>query len=175
MSKSSLSISFIDTIEHPENKLEVTLCANSLAKQLIGAAEKIQADPSSIYDYITITGPCSKPDNSPKAVATTILPTPEPTTLTIPPGIVRHDDPIDSEASMLDKALSKLLKRTEKSKAILKVFVTNSGADVSVDTLASESGYNKNDLSSWLVQVGTKIKATTKVSRGVYKFNPDKL
>ena len=170
-----LSISFNDTVD-TDGRLEVTLCANSLARQLLLAAEKVKSDPSAIYDYLTITGPCPKPDNSPKAT-TELIPKPEPET-TLPAiykGTVRQDDPIDSEASMLDKALSKLMKRTEKSKAILKVFVANSGADVSADTLSADSGYNKNDLSSWLAQVGIKIKAITKVSRGVYKFNPDNL
>ena len=74
---------------------------------------------------------------------------------------------------VLDKIFENL-KRTQKSVTILTA-MAKAGKELTMDDLIKITGLEKNDVSSWLNQTGKSIKAVTKVKRGVYKLDPDKV
>ena len=154
MANSILYITFKDTVSNNQ----VDLAAKSIAQQLISAAELIKEDPSKIYLYLRQDAPVftSKPKKEEKVQEAEELPV-----------ISTSDDALDT--------IFRTLKRTSKSEKILKYLIDNAGTDMTIEQLMVGASINKNDLSSWLAQTGKKIPAITNPSRGVYKFNPDKL
>ena len=170
MTTQTLSILFEDSISDSTNPAVVAASAENLARQILSAAEKIKADGKAVNHYIRITTPCPSfaPTEAMKPTETvTIAPTVEAPKI---PKVLTVDETIP----LLEKVFADL-KRTEKSVKIVSVFAANSGIDLSIDRLVRDTGLNKNDLSSWLAQTGKRIKAITNPSRGVYKFDPDKL
>ena len=161
MAASTISIQFRDSVDFA-NKAAVQATISNLVKQLASAAEKIAKDPSTVYSFIRVTS--DWPDDSTPEVVSAPVKKEEPK---VPV------EPLTPEG-MYERVFEKL-KRTEKSKSMLRVFITNSGNDLDLERLVNESGLGRADVNSWLAQTGKRIPAITNPARGVYKFDPDKL
>jgi hypothetical protein len=165
MSESILSITFKDTVDL-SNPVSFNHAIAEIIEQLNSAAKLIAKDNSAVYDYLRVEGPYAKSNVAPKI--TIIKPEAATNTVEI------NNNHVTDEDEMLSNLFSNL-KRTQKSESILKYFVQNSGADLTIEQISEGASLSKSDLASWLAQTATKIPAITKPARGIYKFNPDKL
>ena len=79
----------------------------------------------------------------------------------------------DAAQELTDKIFEKL-SRTKKSVTIISAFA-KAGKEMTLEELMKVTKLNKNDVSSWLNQTGKTVKAIVKLSRGLYKFDPDQV
>lgn len=170
MAESLLYITFKDTVSDT-SPASINLAMNNLRDQLIAAAERLKIDPSAIYSYLRKDSAVKQPaipkleadlTDVNEKISEALESYSQPNTLLI------------TEEDIL-KHIFKDLKRTKKSESIIKYLVQNSGTELTVDQLTVGVGLTKNDLSSWMAITGARIPAIVRPSRGVYKFNPDKL
>ena len=163
MSKSSISITFQDTLSVEPTAVEIDNVIASLSQQLIAAADKVRANPKAIHAYLAVTQPWV-----PETVKTDDAPV---KSKTKPIVELETANPAD----LLVLRVFENLKHTEKSERIIRAFANNSGNDMSIAQLVNDTGLTKNDVSAWLNQTGKKVKSVTNPSRGIYNFDPDKL
>jgi hypothetical protein len=161
MAESLLYITFKDTVS-TNDAAGQKIAIDNIVAQLVAAAERIQADPKSVFSYL-------RQDQ----VATPVKPK-EVVSEPVTTAIYVTARPVLTEEDMMN-IVFKEIKRTHKSESIVRYLVQNSGTELTIEQLTAGASINRNDLSSWLAQTGSRIAAITKPSRGVYKFNPDKL
>ena len=169
MAESSLYITFKDTVTN-NDAASKRIAIDNIVAQLVAAAERIQANPESVYSYLRQDSTVKlEPVNdaplfkNPTELAKELFHAP-----------ISTITPMLSEEDML-VIIFKELKRTAKSERIMKYLVQNSGTEITVDQLTAGASVTKNDLSSWMATTGTRIPTIVRPSRGVYKFDPNKL
>jgi len=168
MAESILYITFKDTTS--SNQASYNIVVNNLRGQLLAAAERVKDDSDAIYAYLRQDSVAKKFEQIQNESAALMLGE----CLLAPPQPVAGPKVLFSEEEILNH-IFKDLKRTRKSESIIRYLVQNSGAELTTDQLTAGAGLTKNDLSSWMAMTGQRIPAITRPSRGVYKFNPDKL
>jgi hypothetical protein len=160
MSQSSLYITFRDTCSD-RNPAGQQIALDNIVAQLLAAADRIRADKAAIYDYIRLDSSLTaKPEMAKPEMAKPEMAKPVPA-----------DDVVQT---MLTTIFSKL-KRTQKSEAIVKYFIENSGSELSVEKICNGTGLSMRAVTNWICQTSNKVTAVTNPARGIYKFNPDKL
>ena len=165
--ESLLYITFKDTVAKRFDNGSYKIAIDNIVAQLIAAAESIKADPHRVYSYLRKD---TSIDVEP-ALASLVAES-EPLIAESEPLI--NMSPADNNEDLLNTIFENL-KRTGKSEKILSYLVQNSGTELTVDQLAAGASLAKNEVSSWLAQTGLKVPAIVRVSRGTYKFNPDRL
>lgn len=158
--ESLLYITFKDTVAKRFDNGSYKIAIDNIVAQLIAAAESIKADPHRVYSYL-------RKDTS-------IDVEPALASLVAESEPLINMSPADNNEDLLNTIFENL-KRTGKSEKILSYLVQNSGTELTVDQLAAGASLAKNEVSSWLAQTGLKVPAIVRVSRGTYKFNPDRL
>ena len=75
----------------------------------------------------------------------------------------------------IEEAVFDKIKRTGKSINIINFFITNKDKDLEVPEILKGTKLSSSDFGSWVQGTGSSIKAVTKVSRGVYRFDSSKV
>ena len=156
----TLYIKFEDTVHDGSNNQKEAI--DHIVLQLIAAAKAIEANRNAVYDYL----------RSDKSVPITTA-----ISLFNNPALLEKavSADIDNEIEGMLTSVFTKLKRTKKSERIVRHFINNSGHDISINELMEGCSMSKNDMASWLATTGKNIPAIVNPTRGVYKFNPDKL
>jgi hypothetical protein len=165
MADSIIYVSFKDTASD-KNIDSQKLAVDSLSKQILAAAERIQQNKDAIYDYIRQDTVMLPPGEASQAIPTSI-PIFKTSSAPMPKMNVEQD--------MIEKAMKCFNVRTESTKKTVTYFVQNSGIQLKIQDIANAVGSPAGTLSVWLGGTGKQCKAITCVSRGVYLFNPDLL
>jgi hypothetical protein len=160
-----LYITFKDTVSSSNDK-GLGIVVENLRNQLLNVADKIKADPETIYHYIRQDLPILQINLSAPIIVSP--------SAGWPPPQETNNTQINGEQTLIDQ-IFKDLKKTHKSEAIIKYMVQNSGIDLTVDQIAQGASITKQELTSWLSQTAKKIPAIENTSRGIYKFNPNQL
>jgi len=164
MPKSTIFITFQCSLASIADAQAVSAAADNVREQLLAAAEQIKQS-GDVYKYIQATIPFEQQDQP----QTVIAPEPviTPAAITVPP--------VDDNTEALVQQMMKNLRRTNKSVKIIRAFANNSGTDVSIEQLTNETGLSRNEVQTWLNQTAKKITGIINPTKGIYKFDPDKL